>query len=87
MEQFIRSPISYLDLKPDTKILIQSGKINLTSCGIPPLRPQCWLDDDKREFMKIPYDDLAITAIQEHIERIEAYLASIEPNDGPEKII
>uniref|UniRef100_A0A6C0CD95 Uncharacterized protein n=1 Tax=viral metagenome TaxID=1070528 RepID=A0A6C0CD95_9ZZZZ len=82
--------ISYINydnqrLKTKTKVLLQTGQIEMTSGGIPPIHPQFWPTDDKRAFVNIPLDDKqeACRDLRKHLEKVEAYFGS---NEMREKI-
>lgn len=80
--------INYNDTKrgdAKTKILMQSGKIKLTSHGIPALdkpdsKNKYYPDDSKREFIKIPLDPTqpACVDLTKHLEKVDAWAGSEE---------
>jgi len=75
------SYINYLDAKfGKTKVLIQTGKIKMTSGGVPPIHAQFWPTDDKRKFINVPLDPAqdACVELRKHIEKVEAYFGSNE---------
>jgi len=79
--------ISYMDekLKSETKLLIQSGKIKLTSHGIPPFskkdaKKRYIKKDRDREYMKIPLDldQPSCEALRKFIEQADEWAGSEE---------
>ena len=80
------SYINYHDSKKnaDTKILVQSDKIKLTTHGIPSLdkegsKTDFYSDDSKREFIKIPLDDQpGAKALRAHLEEADSFFGSTE---------
>lgn len=83
-------PLAYInyadpDRKANTKILVQSGKIKITSHGIPQLDKEgsnnnYYPDDSKREFIKIPLDpeQPPCVELRKHIEAAEEWAGSEE---------
>lgn len=83
-------PLAYVNyLNPttqaSTKLLMQSGKIKLTSHGIPSLdkkdsKTNFYPDDSKREFIKIPLDpgQAACLELREHLEKADEWAGSDE---------
>ena len=82
-----RQPLAYINytdpIKGETKILIQSDKIKLTSHGIPQLDKEgavdgFYEDDTKREFIKIPLDDSqpSCVALRQHLKKADEFFGS-----------
>lgn len=83
-------PLSYVNYNDpirnaQTKIIVQSGKIKITSHGIPSLdkedsKNHYYPDDSKREFIKIPLDpeQPACVELREHIEAADEWAGSEE---------
>jgi hypothetical protein len=82
-----RQPLAYINYNDpirnaSTKILVQTGKIKITSHGIPQLDDEgvvdgYYPDDSKREFIKIPLDDQpACIELRKHIEAADEWAGS-----------
>lgn len=79
--------INYNDVERNakTKILMQSGKIKITSHGIPALdkpdsKTNFYPDDSKREFIKVPLDPLQPACVEliKHLEKVDNWAGSEE---------
>lgn len=83
-------PLAYINYRDDnlnasTKVLVQTGNINITSHGIPSLdKPESknnyYPDDSKREFMKIPLDpeQEACNELKEFLQKADEWAGSSE---------
>lgn len=83
-------PLSYINYNDPvrnmrTRILVQTGKIKLTSHGIPPLdredsKNHYYPDDSKREFIKIPLDpdQPACVDLKKFLEKVDSWAGSSE---------
>lgn len=83
-------PLAYINyenqtLNAKTKILVQSGKIKITSHGIPSLdkegsKNNYYPDDSKREFIKVPLDpeQPACRELKAHLEAADKWAGSEE---------
>lgn len=75
--------INYKDSKTEGKILMQSGKIVLSTHGIPALNKDgedgFYPTDESREFIKIPLDDQpGAKELRKHLEKADEYFGSNE---------
>lgn len=85
-----KQPLAYINYDDSvrnakTKILVQTGKIKLTSHGIPQLSKEgdinnYYPNDSVREFIKIPLDpeQLACVELRKHIEAADEWAGSTE---------
>ena len=83
-----RQPLAYINNKDpvrnaETKILVQTEKIKITSHGIPQLDKEdkddgFYPDDSKREFIKVPLDpeQPACVNLRKHLEGADAWAGS-----------
>ncbi|MEM0354192.1 MAG: hypothetical protein QXW79_01285 [Thermoplasmata archaeon] len=83
-------PLSYISYNDPirnmrTRILVQTGRIKLTSHGIPPLdredsKNHYYPDDSKREFIKIPLDpdQPACVELKKFLEKVDSWAGSSE---------
>lgn len=76
--------LSYININDPkfgkSKVLIQTGKIKMTSGGIPPIHQQYWPTDDKRKFINVPLDPAqdACVELRKHIQKVEEFFGSNE---------